>query len=125
MEYFDVVLIMFSCVMSIHMGLIDAFIEAYNTKNTDVPIITCPKCLTFWCVLAYMIISKGDVVHSIATSFLASYTAIWLDLLLGKLDGIYEKIFADIRKDERPDDTPVLYEEGRDNEGEDDALPKV
>lgn len=94
----DVAMIMFSCVMAIHMGLVDSAIRAYNAKSYDVPVITCPKCLTFWCVLIYMCICGCGFVHSIATSFVASYAAIWFDLFLGRLDNLYEKIATKIRK---------------------------
>lgn len=96
MVVLDVVMIMFACVMAIHMGLIDAILDAYNAKSKEIPIITCPKCLSFHCVLWYLILTRHNVIHSIVASFLASYCAIWFDLLLGQLDLWYERIYKKI-----------------------------
>lgn len=92
MMWIDVAMITFSCVMMIHMGLVDAILDAYNVHDRELPIITCPKCLSFHCVLWFLILTRHNVILSVAASFLASYCAIWFDLLLGQMDVLYEDI---------------------------------
>lgn len=96
MTWFDVAMITFSCVMMIHMGLVDAILDAYNVHDKDIPVITCPKCSTYWCCLLYLILTRHKVILSVATSFLASYCAIWFDLLLGQMDVLYEDFYKRI-----------------------------
>lgn len=92
----DVVAILISCVLVIHMGLIDAILKVYGIEKKDVPIIRCPKCLTFQCVLWFLILTRHNVLLSVATSFLTSYVAIWFDLFLGQMDIWYERIYKRI-----------------------------
>lgn len=97
--------------MIIHMGLVDAVLKFYGIEDKDVPIIRCPKCLTFWVVLLFLVLTKHNVILSIATSFLASYVGIWLDLLLGKMDVWYERFYRQISEGENP--TKVHHEDDR------------
>lgn len=99
MAWFDIVALMLSSVMFIHMGLVDAILRVYGLKDKNVPIITCPKCLTFQSVLWFLILTGHNIIHSVAISFLASYCAIWLDLLLGLMDMWYENIYNRISED--------------------------
>ena len=71
---------MTSCVMAIHLGLVDAVLKFYGIEDKDIPIIRCPKCFTFWAVLLFLVLTRHNVILSLATSFLASYVGIWLDL---------------------------------------------
>ena len=96
MAWIEVVAITFSCVMFIHLGLVDAILGVYGVEEKNVPIITCPKCLTFWSVLAYLFLTKHNIIQSVATSFLASYITIWFDLLLGIMDMWYEELYRKI-----------------------------
>ena len=92
-------MIMFSCVMAIHMGLIDAALDAFCVEDRKIPVITCPKCLTYWACLIYLIIVSHNMTLSVAASFLASYIAIWLDLALGQMDVLYERIYKRVSED--------------------------
>jgi hypothetical protein len=111
MTWIEVAAIMTSCVMAIHMGLVDAVLKFYGIEDKDIPIIRCPKCLTFWAVLLFMVLTRHNVILSLATSFLASYVGIWLDLLLGKMDVWYEDIYKRISEGEDP--TEVHHEDNR------------
>ena len=95
----DVAMLMFSCVMMIHMGLVDAILYAIHMDDKRVLVVTCPKCSTFWVVLAYMTITRHNVISCFAMSFLASYCALWFDLFLGQMDVLYEYIYEKIRTD--------------------------
>ena len=95
MVWLDVAAIMFSCVMFIHMGLVDAVLGVCKIQK-QLPIITCPKCLSFHCVLWYLLFVSHDVILSVAAAFLSSYIAVWLDLFLGIMDVCYERIYRRI-----------------------------
>ena len=94
-NWIDIASIVFVCVTANHLGLVKAIEEQYDH---ELPIINCVKCFSFWSVLTYMVFATHNPITSLAVSFLASYTAIWLELLEGYLDkfyiSIYEKIFG-------------------------------
>jgi hypothetical protein len=77
-----------------HLGLIGKLEEILG----KLPIINRPKCCSCWSVLAYGIWSVGfsDLPIVLAVSFLASYTAIWLELLEGFIDTLYLKLYDKI-----------------------------
>lgn len=95
MNWNEVAMIMFSCVMANYLGLVNAVEQIINRP---LPIINCPKCFTFWSVLAYMIWNIGfsDIPKSIAVSFLFSYLSVWLQLLFGLIDKLFDKIYGKI-----------------------------
>ena len=90
----DVVAVTLAAVLVNHMGLIEAVEGVIGFK---LPVINCSRCLTFWSVLVVLLIGCGFAVASIplivATSFIAAYAAIWLELLFGIIDKQYEKIY--------------------------------
>ena len=115
----EVVMIMFSCVMAIHMGLVDAVLEVLRLQNRNIPVIQCPKCLTFHAVLWFLIFNGHNIIVSLATAFLSSYIAIWLDLFLGLMDNCYEHIYKRI-----PEEGGIYHSESnRKSEGKDNTLP--
>ena len=93
MEWTDIAGIVFACVTANHLGLVKAIEETYER---ELPVINCVKCLTFWSVLVYMVFATRDVITSLAISFLASYTALWLELLEGFIDFLYLRIYEKI-----------------------------
>ena len=95
MTLLDIASIVFACVTANHLGLIAA-IE--DVSKMEIPIARCPKCLTFWCTLAYTLWSVGfsDLPLVLAISFLASYSALWLELLEGYVDTLYTKLYDTI-----------------------------
>lgn len=100
MVWFEVAMIAFSCVMAIHMGLIDAILKVYGIQDKEIPIIRCPKCLTFQSVLWFMVLfTSYNVIICVATAFLTSYLAIWFDLLLGILWSYYERIYNNLSEE--------------------------
>lgn len=106
--WIDIASIVFICVTANHLGLISAIESA---TKTELYIIRCPKCFTFWAVLLYTSIVLHDFVAMLAISFLCSYMALWLELLEGYIDTLYsklyEKIYADIT-----DNTPAADPDG-------------
>ena len=77
------------------MGLCE---EVCRIFDLHTQVLTCPKCLTFWAVLGYNILTMHPLVKSVAASFLSSYLALWLvlayDALAGLYNSAYEKISA-------------------------------
>ena len=103
MNWIDIVSIVFVCVTMNHLGLIGKIEEVIGRK---LPIINCPKCLTCWMTAAYgcyNIATYTDIISVLAISFLASYMAIWLELLEGFIDTLYLKLYDKIY--ETSDDT--------------------
>ena len=92
--WIDIVSIVFVCVTMNHLGLIRKLEEIKG----ELPIFNCPKCCSFWFVLAYELWSFGfsELPLMFAISFFASYMAIWLELLEGYIDTLYLKLYGKI-----------------------------
>ena len=93
MNMLDVLMIAFSAVAVNHLGLVVA-IE--RTVKHRLPIIDCPKCLTFWAVCGYGIAQADDPLTVVAVALLAAWAAIWLELLMGFIDRLYIKAYEQI-----------------------------
>ena len=110
MNWTDIACIVFACTTVNHLGLIIA-IEGVIRRRLWV--IDCPKCLTFWCVLAYGLSGDGFsanpscLARLLAISFLAAYTAVWLELIEGLTDKLYDYVYKQIypTDDTADDDT--------------------
>ncbi len=100
MEWSGIASIVFVCVTMNHLGLIKAIEE--NT-GYEFPILDCPKCSSFWITLLYSVLETKQIITPLAVSFLASYTALWLELLEGYIDTLYLKLYGKIY--ETSDDT--------------------
>ena len=105
--WIDIVSIVFVCVTANHLGLIGKIeeimgefplLKKFIEKRNHIPVISCPKCFTFWSVLAYGLWSVGfsDLPLLLAVSFLASYAAIWIELFEGFIDTLYQKLYDKI-----------------------------
>lgn len=107
MEWMDVACIVFTCVTMNHLGLIGKIEEIMG----ELPILNCPKCSTFWCTLCYGLWGMESfygVLPTLAISFLASYMAIWLELLEGYTDTLYAKLYDKIYPTTDTTDTDAL-----------------
>ena len=91
--WIDIAAIVFISVTMNHLGLVKAIEE---TLHRELKIINCPKCLTWWSSLVYSMITSCEPIPSLAISFLASYSAIWLELFEGMIDKLYDKIYDKI-----------------------------
>jgi hypothetical protein len=95
----DTAAIVFACTTANHLGLTAA---AERVIGRPLPVANCPKCLTFWCTLAYGLSGDGfaanpsAVVRLLAVSFLCAYAAVWLELLEGYTDTLYDRIYEQI-----------------------------
>lgn len=81
------------CVLFINMGLSEAVQETLGFHSR---ILSCPKCLTFWTTLTFLVFSGCRFVVAIGASFLFSYLALWADLGLSALNKIYNELYKQI-----------------------------
>ena len=94
MDWLNDLMITFSVVAANHLGLVAA-IE--RTVKHRLPIVNCPKCMTFWTVLVYGITTPcASPQGSIAVALLCAWAAIWLELFMGFIDQLYLKIYEQI-----------------------------
>ena len=91
----DIASIVFVCVTANHLGLIKAIEEK---ADCELHILNCPKCSSFWCALVYTSWHVGisDIPLMLAISFLASYSALWLELFEGYIDTLYLRLYDKI-----------------------------
>ena len=101
--WIDIAAIVFVCTAVNHLGLIKAIQTV--TKCNRLPIVSCPKCLTFWSVLAYELWRVGflDLPMVLAISFLCSYLAIWLELIMYAIDTLYNRIYGILENNNEED----------------------
>lgn len=115
MHWIDIACIIIAATSANHLGLIEA---AEGVIGRRLPVVSCSKCLTFWSVLAWCCLVCCDNIAALprslprllAVSFLASYTAIWLELLMACIDTIYNRIYEKVINPET--DTEGPGEEG-------------
>lgn len=100
MNWSEVAMIVFSCVTANHLGLVAAVEGIVRHK---LPVINCGRCLSFWAVMMYGILTcihhfedMREIVCIVATSFLSAYSATWLQLLFAFIDKQYNRIYGKI-----------------------------
>lgn len=105
----EVALITVSAVLFVQMGLSSAIQEFFNIRSK---IASCPKCASFWSVLAYCICTEQNLVVSVATSFISAYAALWLALLYDALAILYDNAYESITKTYDTTDAETETESG-------------
>jgi hypothetical protein len=109
MDWLNDLMITFSVVAANHLGLVAA-IE--RTLKHRLLIVNCPKCMAFWTVLAYGILTGPyhfvginelvsadhfeDILEMVAAALLCAWAAIWLELFMGFIDQLYLKLYEQI-----------------------------
>ena len=110
MYLIDIASIVFVCVTANHLGLVGKLEEIMG----ELPIINCPKCFTFWstlvCGLRY--VGFSDLPMVLAVSFLASYIALWLELLEGYIDTLYLKLYGKITEADNDNEATTSADDG-------------
>lgn len=102
----DAALITVSCVLFIQMGLSEAIQKVLHIR---IQIISCPKCLTMWTNLTFLILSKNRILDAVAVSFLFAYIALWLALLYDSIAVLYNMCYEKITPTQ---DTPSAEADG-------------
>lgn len=59
-------------------------------------VVNCSKCLTFWTVLTYGVVSTDFSVRTLAVAFGCSYMALWLELGFSCLNSLYNRLYGKI-----------------------------
>lgn len=85
--------IVFAATAVNHLGLIAA-IE--KTLGMRLPLFNCPKCLTFWVSLIWLISQGAGVIGTAAISLALAYAALWVELAMGVIDHLYYWIYDKI-----------------------------
>ena len=108
----EAAMITISCVLFVQMGLSRAIQEriGFNSK-----ILSCSRCLTFWSVLMYMLLTGHGVLPSVTASFLSALSALWLSLLYDALAKFYNTCYDAISE------TTDTASEAEANPGQDQA----
>lgn len=98
--WIDIASLVFICVTANHLGLVRAIEETFDR---ELPIVNCIKCFSYWTVLFYTLFVTRNAIASLAISFLAGYSAIWLELAEGYIDTLYMKLYEKITTTNRDD----------------------
>lgn len=116
----EAVLIMVSCVLFVQMGLSGAIQKALHIS---IGIVSCPKCLTLWICLAYLVIRGYGIIISVTAAFILAYCALWLSLLHDALAVLYNRAYDKLSQ---TDDTSEDAEAGdSDSETYSDEVSKM
>ena len=115
----EAALITVSAVLFVQMGLSSAIQSKIHFHSE---IASCPKCATFWSVLAYCILTRNGILISVAASFICAYVAQWLALVYDALAILYNTIYESITE---PQDTSKDAEPGPDKHSASAAADEV
>lgn len=110
--------IVFSCVAANHLGLVEA-VERLAGRN--LPIVSCPKCLTFWAVLPYAALHT-TICGALATAFACAYAASWVELAMYFIDNQYLWLYGKISNKRAADNKAAAAADGERPEG---AVPRL
>ena len=89
----ETTLLAIACVLFVNMGLSDALQDFFGLH---IAVLSCVKCLTFWCILVYLICVGARFYQVVSVSFIYSYLALWLDIGLSALNKIYNEQYKQI-----------------------------
>lgn len=108
MDWMDVAAVVFFSTAVNHLGLIAAIERVVHHR---LPMVNCPKCLSFWSTFAYGVSGDGQLAappselpRLLAISILCSYLAIWLELLMYAIDTLYNKIYGILEDNNEEED---------------------
>jgi len=102
----DIAGIVFVCVTVNHLGLIGA---VEQTIAHEIPVVNCPKCLSFWTTMLYCILqTDAHTVQVLAVSLASGYAAVWLELAEGYVDKLYNIAYDKIYPTESAADAETL-----------------
>lgn len=73
-----------------HLGLTEKLSEL------SVEVAKCPKCTTFWVVLAALLLNGCGFVAAIALSIVMAYLSFWAGFVLIGLQKLYDKLWEKI-----------------------------
>ena len=114
MDWIDIAGIVFVCVTMNHLGLIS---DVEGIVGFRIHILNCPKCASFWFTIVYAVGQMGfsiipQIPIVLAVSFLASYSAIWLELFEGYIDTLYLKLYGKITSTDNDNEAATSPDDG-------------
>ena len=80
-------IVMIASLFAQHLGLTDA-VSKVLTK-----ILKCPRCLSFWAVLAVLLWLRCNLIIAIGLSILMAYLSVWTGLLLVLASKLYDRLW--------------------------------
>ena len=89
----EAAMVLICSVLFIGMGLSG---EIQRIAGISLKILNCPKCLTFWSALTFLLARRHPVLPAVAASFIASYLAMWLTLALDAATVLYNRLYEKI-----------------------------
>lgn len=89
----EAALILLCCVLFVQAGLSEAI---QGVLHIRLRIASCPRCLTFWSCLAWLLLNGYAPLASVAASLVTSYLAMWLCLVYDALALLYNTIYEKI-----------------------------
>lgn len=78
-----------------HLGLIEKLSEL------AVEVAQCPKCTTFWVVLAALLLNGYEFIASITLAIGMAYLSFWAGFLLIALQKLYDWVWKKINKQQK------------------------
>lgn len=77
-----------------HLGLIE------KLSDLSVEVAKCPKCTTFWVVLAALLLNGCEFVTAITLSIIMAYLSFWIGFVLIGFQKLYDLLWKKINKKE-------------------------
>lgn len=75
-----------------HLGLLD------TVAKLAAKVLSCPKCMTFWCCLALGGLAGDVTVTTVFLSMAFAYLSMWAGLLLIPLNKLYTRLWQRLTK---------------------------
>ena len=91
--YDEAVMLAVSCVLFVQTGLSEA---VQHTLRFRFRPLSCPKCLTFWSALAWLLLRRAHPIPALAASFVLADLALWASLLLDGLAVLYNWFYEQV-----------------------------
>lgn len=98
----EAALITLSCTLFVSMGLADAIQETLRIRFR---LLSCPKCITFWCSLLWFVLHGLRPLECVAVSFISAYAALWLSLIYDAVAVAYNYLYAKVSETDAAEDT--------------------
>lgn len=80
-------IVMIASLLAQHLGLTDA-VSKILTK-----ILKCPRCLSFWAVLAVLLWLRCNLIIAMGLSILMAYLSVWIGMLLVLASKLYDRLW--------------------------------
>ena len=113
-----------SSVLFIRMGLAG---EIQRRLGTGAKILSCTKCLTFWCCAVLLLAVRTRPLPAVTASFISAYLSQWLALAYDAAATLYNRIYEKITENPGAEGTEAGPGSGADGieTGSADEVPQM